>query len=144
MLESMHHSPARQSDQLVQIQLNGPDPGPSVTEVQLEELRDELAKGLMYTHSRANANTSKMLEVAAFSYALIELLIQRGVISVEELNERKRKLGEAMLEKFNSKGMGVLVLKDEADKYTYQGGVTIDCETRSHLCHSACCRLRFA
>ena len=143
MLETAQ-SAGRPGDQLVQIQLQTPDSESAITDVHLDGLRDELVQGLMYTHSRANANTSKMLEVAAFSYALMELLIERGIISVEELDERKRKLGEVLLEKFNSKGMGVVVLKDEADKYTYQGGVIIDCENRRHLCRSACCRLRFA
>lgn len=143
MLDTVRECAGRQNHQLVQIQPAGPNE-PAMTETFMEQLRDELALGLMYTHSRANANTSKMLEVTAFSYALIELLIERGVISVEELDERKRKLGEALLDKFNSKGMGVLVLKDEADKYNYQGSVTIDCENRRHLCHAACCRLRFA
>src|SRR6266550_5058714 len=74
---------------------------------EFEQLRDAIAEGLMYSHSRENANTSKVLEVASFSYALIELLMERGLISVEELDERKRKVGERLAEKFAEKGMGV-------------------------------------
>lgn len=110
----------------------------------LEELRAEVAQGLLYSHSRANANTSKVLEVAAFSYAVIELLMERGLISVEELDERKRKIGQRLAEKFVEKGMGVALTNDEQDKYSYQSGVRIDCENRLHLCRAACCRLRFA
>ena len=29
------------------------------------------------------------------------------------------------------------------DKYTWEGGVAIDCESRLHLCGAACCQLRF-
>ncbi len=132
--------------------VNGKANGTSLVQIRTEpdppagaaDLRAEFEKGLMYVHSRANANTSKVLEVAAFSYALIELLIERGVISVEELDERKRKLGEALLEKFNRKGMGVALLKEETDKYSYPGQVTIDCRERMPICRAACCRLRFA
>lgn len=109
-----------------------------------EELRDELAKGLLYLHSRANANTSKALEVASFSYALIELLSERGIISIEELDERKKIVGQRLAEKFTEKGMGVALTKDEQDKYSYESEVRIDCENRLHLCRAACCRLRFA
>lgn len=110
----------------------------------LEALRDQVAEGLMYSHSRENANTSKILEVASFSYALIELLMERGLISVEELDERKREVGQRLVEKFVDKGMGVALTKNEEDKYAYQSEVTIDCASRLHLCRQACCRLSFA
>ena len=111
---------------------------------QLEQLRDNVAAGFMYSHSRANANTSKVLEVASFSYALIELLMERGIISVEELDARKKQIGQRLVEKFTEKGMGVALTNDEQDKYNYEGGVKIDCENRLHLCRGACCRLSFA
>jgi Fe-S-cluster containining protein len=113
-------------------------------EITLERLRDNVAEGFMYSHSRANANTSKVLEVASFSYALIELLMERGVISVEELDERKKQVGQRLVEKFAEKGMGVALTNDDEDKYSYEGGVQIDCANRLHLCRGACCRLSFA
>jgi Fe-S-cluster containining protein len=109
-----------------------------------EELRDQFAEGLMYSHSRENANTSKVLEVASFSYALIELLNERGIISLEDLDERKRKVGQRLVEKFAEKGMGVALTDDEKDKYEYERTVEIDCENRLALCRGACCRLSFA
>ncbi|HEX7317664.1 MAG TPA: YkgJ family cysteine cluster protein [Pyrinomonadaceae bacterium] len=111
---------------------------------ELEKLRSDVASGLMYAHGRENANTSKVLEVAAFSYALIELLMERGVISVEELDERKRQVGQRLSEKFAEKGMGVALTNDEQDKYAYEGSIEIDCENRIALCRGACCRLTFA
>ena len=65
-------------------------------DARFEKLRNDVAAGLMYAHGRENANTSKVLEVASFSYALIELLMERGVISVEELDERKRQVGQRL------------------------------------------------
>jgi Fe-S-cluster containining protein len=109
-----------------------------------EQLRDELAQGLLYLHSRTNANTSKTLEVASFAYALIELLAERGIISITQLDERKKLVGQRLVELFVQKGMGVALTKEEQDKYTYQNEVRIDCENRVHLCRASCCRLRFA
>ena len=109
-----------------------------------EELRDEVSGGLLYLHGRTNSNTNKILEVASFSYALIELLMERGIISVEELDERKKIVANRLVEKFVEKGMGVALTKDEQDKYSFQDEVSIDCKNRIHLCHTACCRLSFA
>ena len=118
--------------------------GGAQDEASTEQLRDELAQGLRYLHGRANANTSKTLEVAAFAYALIELLSERGVIAIAELDERKKVVGQRLVELFVEKGMGVALTKDEQDKYSYHNEVRIDCENRVQLCRASCCRLRFA
>lgn len=107
-------------------------------------LRQEVAEGLLYAHSRLNANTSKTLEVASFLYALVELLDEKGLTAIEELDERKRVVGERLMEQFRQNGSGVVLQDPEYDKYTFQDGAEIDCASRVHLCHAACCRLPFA
>ena len=108
-----------------------------------EGLRQEFAGGLLYCHHRANTNTSKTLEVTAFAYALIELLIEKGLLTEEEIDERKRQVGQRLVTKFNQAGMGVEIQESAIDKYEFEGGPGIDCENRVHLCKAACCRLRF-
>ncbi len=109
-----------------------------------EALRREVVDGLLYSHHRANANTSKILEVASFAYALIELLIEKGLLTEDELNQRKQAVAQRLAEKFRHKGMGVVRQDPEEDKYSFARGVTIDCESRLHLCKAACCKLPFA
>jgi hypothetical protein len=109
-----------------------------------ERLREELVGGLLYCHHRENTNTSKTLEVAAFAYALIELLMDKGLIAEAELNERKRQVAQRLVDKLEEDGTGVMLQRPEIDKYTFDGGAQIDCESRVHLCRAACCRLRFA
>lgn len=109
-----------------------------------EQLRQELVGGLLYCHHRANTNTSKTLEVTAFAYALIELLIDKGLLTEDELNERKREVGKRLVEKLKDNGMGVMLQGSETDKYKFDGRAKIDCENRIHLCKAACCRLGFA
>jgi hypothetical protein len=110
----------------------------------LESLREEVAGGFLYAHSRANANSNKVLEVASFSYALIELLSERGLITIEELDERKEQVHKRLAEKFAEKGMGVALTMEEKETDGGSPNVEIDCENRLHLCQAACCRLRFA
>jgi hypothetical protein len=115
-----------------------------------EDFRDEVARGLEYTHYRANTNTGKLLEVASFAYSVIEILAEKGFISIEELDERKKVVADRLAEKFRELGMGVVRTEPEVDKYTFKGGPNtddggpvIDCENRVHLCKAACCRLAF-
>lgn len=107
--------------------------------------RTEVARGLAYTHNRANGNTSKLLEVASFAYAAIEVLAEKGFISIEELDERKAAVAERLSERFAHDGMGVIRAEPDVDKYAFEGGPgeEIDCAARVHLCRAACCRLQF-
>ena len=109
-----------------------------------QNFRQEFTEALLYTHSRLNTNTAKILETASFLQALIELLSEKGEIAIEELDERKRVVGERLAAEFRAKGMGAMLQEPEYDKYTFEGGVEIDCESRVHLCKASCCRLPFA
>ena len=109
-----------------------------------EELRKEMVSGLLYTHSRANSNTNRLLETASFLYALVEILAEKELVNIVELDERKKIVGERLQKRFLGKGMGVAIQEPEQDKYTFQEKeVRIDCENRIHLCKAACCRLSF-
>jgi Fe-S-cluster containining protein len=108
------------------------------------DLRRKVAEGLLYAHSRLSANTGKTLEATSFLYALIELLDEKGVISIDELDERKRAVGERLVEQLRGKGTGVVFQDPEYDKYAFEKGVEIDCASRIPLCRATCCRLPFA
>jgi len=110
----------------------------------LHPIRQEVSEGFIYTHSRLNANTNKTLEASAFLYALVELLDEKGVIGIEELDERKRSVGQRLIEQLRQSSNGVILQDLEVDKYEFEQEVAIDCENRVHLCKAACCRLPFA
>jgi len=107
----------------------------------LKNLRKEMIDGLLYTHRRMSANTSKALEVASFCYALIEILDEKGIITIEELDERKRDVAKRLVKKFTERGMGAVYQDPEHDKYNFHKQVEIDCDSRIHLCKAACCRI---
>lgn len=109
-----------------------------------EHLRQEVAEGLFYTHFRLSQATNKTLEGSAFLYGLIELLSEKGLISVEELDERKKIVAERLIAQLKEKGLGVMLQDEVEDKYAFEGEAHIDCENRVEFCHAACCRLRFA
>jgi Fe-S-cluster containining protein len=106
--------------------------------------RREVADGFRYAHFRADANTGKLLEIASFLYAAIDLLNKKGLLDLAELDEHKKQAAANLVEKFAERGMGVVYQKPEYDKYAFEGETSIDCENRVHLCRAACCKLRFA
>lgn len=109
-----------------------------------DKIRREVVEGLLYTHARLSDSTKATLESASFLYSLIELLHEKGLISIEELDARRHEVAARLAKKNWEKGIGVLLQEPEYDKYTFTGEAEIDCENRVHLCKAACCRLPFA
>ncbi len=110
----------------------------------LREEHQELAEGLLYTHTRINSNTKKTLESTSFLYALIELLSEKGLISIEELDKRKNQVAERLVRKFVESGMGLLYQDPEEDKYMFEHEAHVDCGSRLHTCKAMCCKFPFA
>jgi Fe-S-cluster containining protein len=85
-----------------------------------------------------------LLESASFVYALVELLAEKGLLDISELEARKKAVAARLLDAFLQKGMGVAMQEGEQDKYAFGGSVDIDCDSRVHLCKASCCRMSFA
>lgn len=109
-----------------------------------EQIWQETARGLRYCHKRINANTSKSLENAAFLYAAIEILIEKGLLATEELDERKRRIAERLVEQFKQSGLGLMYQDPEIDKYAFEKEAEVDCENRTPFCRAVCCKMPFA
>ncbi len=115
----------------------------NLTEI-LSRIHKDLSSGLLYTHTRINANTTKTLETASFLYALIELLSEKGLLTIEELDERKKQVAERLVKRFIDSGMGLMYQDPEYDKYTFDQEAQVDCESRLAVCKAVCCKLPFA
>lgn len=118
--------------------------GPGGQNGKSRDVRQEAAEGLFYTHSRLSQDTNKILEASSFLYALVEILNEKGLITIQELDERKKTVGARLAEQLKEKGIGVMLTDEKEDKYAFQKEAKVDCENRLHLCHATCCRLPFA
>jgi hypothetical protein len=114
----------------------------SATEAGL--VNQDILRGLVYTHNRANANTSELHHTSATVGALVDLLVESGLVNTEELDGRRKQLSEQLKRDYLERGMAVAMQDFEVSKYEFKGGAEIDCENRLHLCKAACCRLPFA
>ena len=106
--------------------------------------RDELIRGLLYTHNRANANTAQVHEANATVQALIEVLEDAGALDHAALEQRRRDARVRLQREYVDRGMAVAVQEFEVSKYDFTGGPVIDCEARLPLCGAACCKLPLA
>ncbi len=110
----------------------------------LLKIQNELSSGLLYTHTRINNNTKKTLESTSFLYALIELLEEKGLLSIEELDEKKKHVAERLVRKFTESGIRLMYQAPEYDKYTFEHEAQVECQSRLHICKADCCKLPFA
>jgi hypothetical protein len=110
----------------------------------LDALRREVADGLLHAHARLAYDAHKTLEAASFLYALIELLSEKGLITIEDIDQRKHQVSDRLVAKSRREGAGVFVQDPETDKYDFSAETHIDCENRLEFCRAACCRLPFA
>jgi hypothetical protein len=105
---------------------------------------DDVLRGLIYTHNRANANTTEVHETRATVEALAALLVDSGVVDANALARRRQEAAEGLRGRYVERGMAVAMMDYGVSKYDFSGGVAIDCEDRMPLCRAACCRLPFA
>jgi len=104
----------------------------------------DVLRGLIYSHNRANANTAAAYEANATLRALVDLLIDEGLIDREAYAARRLQSSEQLRREYVERGMAVAMQEFGVSKYEFKGGAEIDCASRLHLCKAACCRLPFA
>ena len=109
-----------------------------------QQIEKELSSGLSYTHSRITHNTRTTLESSSFLYALIELLDEKGILSIEDIDERKKKVAKRLVRKFEESRIGLLYQDPEEDKYSFEKNPDIDCQSCLQTCKAICCKIPFA
>ena len=105
---------------------------------------EEILEVFLYSYRQLDTNAVKVYEASAHLYSLIELLVTKGIIGVEELDQRKKIVEKRLQESFNEAGIGVRIQRSETDKYDTEAEARIDCDKRIHLCRAACCALTYA
>jgi Fe-S-cluster containining protein len=121
-----------------------PTAPPSLFSTEAGASGQDLLRGLVYTHNRANANTAAAHEANATLQALVELLVEEGLVDREAFEARRAQSSEKLRREYLERGMAVAMQDFDVSKYEFTGGAEIDCESRLHLCKAACCRLPFA
>ena len=104
----------------------------------------EIVEGFLYSYCQLDANASKVFEASTNLYSLIELLVAKGIIGVEELNQRKKIVEKRLRDTFKEAEIGVRIQSPDLDKYRLDEEARVDCEKRLPICRAACCGLSFS
>ncbi len=115
----------------------GPEIRPD--EMMLPEQRQELERGLRFAHIMLHVGQVQGTEALASITALTGLLIDKGVLSEEEIGPATLQARDAI----NDLPRPRVRLAEIGDKYADEASVEIDCENRIHLCHARCCSFPF-
>ena len=110
----------------------------------VSQINDVLSSGFLYIHTRINDNTKRTLDSTSFLYGLIELLNEKGLITIDELDERKKRVAQRLIDKFAQSGIGLMYQDPEYDKYNFKDEACIDCQSGIDVCKAMCCKLPFA
>lgn len=108
------------------------------------DIDDDVRRGLIYAHNRANANTAQVHQAHATLQALVDLLAERGLLDLGELDARRCAAADELRKAYIERGMAVAVQNFGVSKYCFAHTAGLDCERRIGLCRAACCKLPLA
>jgi Fe-S-cluster containining protein len=110
----------------------------------LKEILNKLTPGLVYVHTRLDDNTYKSVRNEAKLAALIEILVEKGIIEPEKIEERGKRILLDLIKTFAASAFGVEFLDSKYDAHEPKDDVIIECSGRVSACKAVCCRLPFA
>jgi Fe-S-cluster containining protein len=99
----------------------------------------EIERGLRFAHVMMSVNQDQGNEAVAYVQALADVLVEKGILQHEELEEPLERAREEVAQVL----MPRVRLADMGDKYAEGQSVEIDCASLIPLCHARCCTFRF-
>ncbi len=102
---------------------------------------EDIADGLRFNHYVEMQTNTRVADLAASFYALLETLVARGVIPLEDYDKRRETTIAREHERQRSEAL--VVISDVPDKYDLPDLPEIDCDARIPLCRARCCTLVF-
>ncbi len=109
----------------------------------LARLERQLERGSLFTHTELSKNSERIREDELLLHGIINLLIEKGLVTEDELAQSAERAQEEMDADANQPRPGIALTVDDEHKPA-QSIREIDCDARIHLCRAACCRMSFA
>jgi Fe-S-cluster containining protein len=108
---------------------------------ELGELDEQARRGSLYAQAVASEQMARANQTEAAVYGLIDLLIQKGALTAEEVTAAIEQTGREMHAAGRQASLEVVVREDGSAAET--SAEEIDCAARIPFCKAACCRLRW-
>lgn len=109
----------------------------------LAQLERQVERGSLFTHTIVSRNADQIHEAQSFLYGVIDLLIEKGIVTQDEVSQSASKVRQEMDEKGLTVGPGI-ALRIEGDNNNKDDFVPVNCSERLHICKAVCCKLHFA
>jgi Fe-S-cluster containining protein len=105
----------------------------------------EIIEGFVNSYFQLDASITKIYQTSVHLYALIDLLLDKGIIRRDEFEKHIKLVEKGLKDGYKEAGIGILLHElAYVDKYTLKAMVDIDCENRKHICRTACCSFTFS
>lgn len=109
---------------------------------ELARLERQVERGSLFTHTVVSRNAESIQEGESILYGLIDILIEKGIVSKDDILNASGKVRQEMDEKGQNIGPGIaLHVSAENKKDVF---VPVNCLERLHVCKAVCCKLHFA
>lgn len=129
----------REKDDIIRVAVWTPGGDPVAEAATQPATAGELERGLRFGHMLMTMSLLETREALAFARALGDVLMERGLVSREELQTR---LNEARAQ-IEENPIPKVMLARGGDKYAPENNVVIDCLERLPICRARCCKYSF-
>lgn len=109
----------------------------------VDELQRQVERGSLFTHTALGQSALRVSELQAFLHGLTDVLLAKGVVGSDELAASIECVRAELQQRGESAGTGAVVRVDP-ETTGPPPSARVDCASRLHICHAACCRLDFA
>jgi len=104
-------------------------------------LERQVVRGNLFAHTALSRNADRIHETEAFVYGLVDVLIQKGLVTQEELLASVGNVRETMMERGQTLDPRIALRVDEAEDTEFR---PVNCAERLPICKAVCCKLNFA
>lgn len=100
-----------------------------------------IQRGFLHVHTHLSRSLAAVFEVAASTRALVELLVDKGFVSAQEVRDALARASDDLTSTDLGRGLGVVLREDAPDEHGHPDTAVIDCAARVDRCRAACCTL---
>lgn len=106
------------------------------------KLERQIERGQFFTHTALSHQSSHINEIESFLYAIVDILVQKGIALPEEITQAVERVRQEMVEKEEMYHPNIALRTDD-EQHQIQF-IPVNCEERIHICQAVCCQLDFA
>lgn len=117
------------------------EPPLSVEAGELQQLERQLERSQLFTHTALSQHASRILEIEAFLYGLIDVLVKKGFTLPEALKRAAKDVRDEMDAK---KEINLPLIGLRMDDEPQSPRREVNCAERMPICKAVCCSLDFA